>query len=148
MKSMPLWIALAAVAPLAGCVSGDHSSDTPDAAVHDHHTIDYIEFTVSDMAQAKQFYADAFGWSFNDYGPEYAGICKAEGGEVGGLRLDAEVRPGGPLVVLYSDDLEASESAVVAAGGRITHAIFAFPGGRRFQFADPAGNELAVYAAD
>jgi len=148
MKPMALSIVLAALTPLAGCAGADHSPDPTDEAVHLHHTIDYIEFTVTDLARAKQFYADAFGWSFNDYGPEYAGIREVGGGEVGGLRLDAEVRGGGPLVVLYSDDLEASVSAVVEAGGRIVQAPFAFPGGRRFHFADPAGNELAVYAAE
>jgi hypothetical protein len=115
---------------------------------HVHHTIDYIEFTVSDMAAAKRFYEAAFGWTFNDYGPEYAGIRK--GGrvdaEVGGLRLDAEVVPGGPLVILFSTDLAESVAAVRAAGGRILVEPFEFPGGRRFHFTDPSGNELAVWA--
>ena len=110
-----------------------------------HHTIDYIEFAVPDVAAAKAFYAAAFGWSFNDYGPEYAGIKGDDGGEVGGLRRASEVRPGGPLVLLFSDDLEASVEAVKAAGGTIVDPIFDFPGGRRFHFADPAGNELGVF---
>ena len=74
---------------------------------HTHHEIDYIEISVTDMGGAKQFYADAFGWAFNDYGPEYAGI-RGRGGEVGGLRLQQEVRTGGPLLILYSADLEES----------------------------------------
>ncbi len=111
-----------------------------------HHTIDYIEFTVADMAESKRFYTDAFGWEFNDYGPDYAGI-RAREGEVGGFRSDAEVVSGGPLVILYSDDLEASVDRVREAGGRIVTAPFEFPGGRRFHFSDPSGNELAVWSA-
>ncbi|MEJ2086059.1 MAG: VOC family protein, partial [Acidobacteriota bacterium] len=68
---------------------------------HLHHGIDYIEFSVADMAAAKHFYAAAFDWKFNDYGPEYAGIQRP-GGEAGGLRLVSEVSTGGPLVILYS----------------------------------------------
>jgi predicted enzyme related to lactoylglutathione lyase len=112
-----------------------------------HHTIDYIEFTVRDMAEAQRFYGEAFGWAFTDYGPDYAGIQRGDGGEVGGLRQDAEVATGGPLVILYSDDLEASVDAVRAAGGRVVKEIFSFPGGRRFHFQDPSGNELAVWSA-
>ena len=110
-----------------------------------HHAIDYIEFTVRDLAEAKGFFAAAFGWAFNDYGPEYAGIQAPDGdGEVGGLR-PGEPAPGGPLVILYSDDLEATLDAVKAAGGRIVTEPFSFPGGRRFHFQDPSGNELAVW---
>jgi predicted enzyme related to lactoylglutathione lyase len=110
-----------------------------------HHTIDYVEFTVSDLAEAKRFYAAAFGWQFNDYGPEYAGIKGAQG-EVGGLHQSSNARTGGPLVVLYSSDLEKSVAAVRAAGGKIVREPFAFPGGRRFQFTDPSGNELGVWS--
>jgi predicted enzyme related to lactoylglutathione lyase len=110
-----------------------------------HHAIDYIEFCVTDMAQSKRFYTAAFGWEFNDYGPEYAGIRKP-GGEAGGLRAAPEVATGGPLVILYSEDLESSLASVRAAGGKITADPFAFPGGRRFHFLDPSGNELAVWS--
>lgn len=111
-----------------------------------HHAIDYIEFTVHELHAAKRFYAAAFGWSFTDYGPGYAGIRRLEGeGEVGGLRV-GDPRRGGALVVLYSTDLEASLAAVEAAGGAIVKAIFSFPGGRRFHFHDPSGNELAVWS--
>lgn len=112
---------------------------------HIHHAIDYIEFTVGDMEEAKRFYREAFGWEFNDYGPEYAGIRK-EGGEAGGFRLAPEAPGGGPLVVLYSEDLEASLVEVREAGGRIVTEPFTFPGGRRFHFQDPSGNELAVWS--
>ena len=109
-----------------------------------HHSINYIEFSVSEMAQAQKFYADAFGWKFTDYSPDYAGI-QGEQGEVGGFKT-GEVKPGGVLVVLYSRDLEDSLRRVKQAGGTITKEPFDFPGGRRFQFLDPSGNELAVWA--
>ena len=113
-----------------------------------HHEIDYIELPVTDVARAKQFYADSFGWRFTDYGPEYAGIAGPEGspGEVGGLAKSDDVPTGGPLVVLFSDDLDASVGAVEAAGGAITEGPFDFPGGRRFHFTDPSGNRLGVWA--
>lgn len=116
-----------------------------DPTAHAHHEIDYIELAATDIAAAKSFYAAAFGWSLVDYGPDYAGI-RAGGREVGGLRRDTEVRPGGPLVILYSRDLEASARAVTEAGGTVVQPAYAFPGGRRFHFADPAGNELAVWS--
>lgn len=114
-------------------------------AEHLHHAIDYIEFVVTDMAEARRFYAEAFGWEFNDYGPTYTGIRK-EGGEAGGLRLDTEVATGGPLVILFSEDLEGTLAAVSAAGGEITSPPTDFPGGRRFRLRDPSGNELAVWS--
>ena len=114
--------------------------------MHTHHAIDYIELTVRDLAEAKRFYATAFGWTFNDYGPEYAGIRSGDG-ESGGLRQATELRHGGPLVVLYSSDLDASLAAVRSAGGEVLQEPFEFPGGRRFHFADPSGNELAVWAS-
>ena len=110
-----------------------------------HHAIDYVEFTVRDLGAAKRFYAAAFGWQFNDYGPAYAGI-KGLDGEVGGLYETAELRRGGPLVILYSDDLEKTLEAVRAAGGKIVREPFSFPGGRRFQFTDPSDNELGVWS--
>ncbi len=112
---------------------------------HVHHGIDYIEFAVTDMEIAKRFYETAFQWEFTDYGPDYAGIKKGEG-EAGGLRLVKDVTSGGPLVVLYSGDLEKSLRMVLEAGGKVTTEPFEFPGGRRFQFFDPSGNELAVWS--
>ena len=110
-----------------------------------HHAIDYIELTVRDVDEAKRFYAAAFGWQFNDYGPDYAGI-KGTDREVGGLARSSTLRTGGPLVILYSNDLEKSVAAVRSAGGKIVREPFSFPGGRRFQFTDPSGNELGVWA--
>ena len=118
---------------------------TAGESAHTHHAIDYIEIAVTDIDAAKAFYSSAFGWSLVDHGPDYAGI-QGDGKEVGGLRRDPEVRAGGPLVILYSDDLERSVAAVNEAGGTIVAPIYAFPGGRRFHFADPAGTELAVWS--
>jgi len=112
---------------------------------HVHHAIDYVELTVTDMDRVRRFYETAFGWKFNDYGPGYSGIRK-DGGEAGGLRLDRDATTGGPLVILYSEDLDESLRGVREAGGRITKEPFTFPGGRRFHFLDPSGNELAVWS--
>jgi predicted enzyme related to lactoylglutathione lyase len=115
---------------------------------HAHHAIDYIELMVTDLPAAKEFYSSAFGWAFNDYGPEYAGIRSPDGeGEVGGLNPARAPQRGGPLVLLYSDDLDATVTAVESAGGRILEGPYEFPGGRRFHFADPSGNELGVWAS-
>ena len=112
-----------------------------------HHSIDYIEIYVTNMMVAQQFYTAAFQWRFTDYSPEYAGIQRGHSeSEAGGLCVRDRVVPGGPLVVLYSNDLESSLQAVRDAGGEITLGIVAFPGGRRFQFRDPSGNELAVWS--
>jgi uncharacterized protein len=110
-----------------------------------HHCIDYIEFVVTDMAESKRFYETAFGWKFNDYGPDYAGI-RGRGREIGGFRLDTMVSAGGPLVILYSNHLDMTVTEVRAAGGRIVKEPFDFPGGQRFHFLDPSGNELAVWS--
>jgi predicted enzyme related to lactoylglutathione lyase len=107
-----------------------------------HHTVDFFEIPVLDMDGAKAFYSAAFGWSYEDYGPEYADIRGA--GLSGGLRLvTSPPTTGGPLVIIYSDDLAASERAVTAAGATITER-HEFPGGRRFHFVQ-GGCELAVW---
>lgn len=112
-----------------------------------HHSINYIEFAAIDLAETKRFFNAAFGWQFNDYGPDYVGIRnQGSEGECGGICQVEQVVTGGPLVILYSLDLESSLSAVQHAGGTITKEIFSFPGGRRFQFCDPSGNELAVWS--
>lgn len=119
---------------------------TDGAPPHAHHAIDYVELGVSSVPAAKEFYAAAFGWEFTDYGPDYAGIRAPSGrGESGGLNPGAG--PRGPLVLLYSDDLDASVTAVRAAGGRVTAGPYGFPGGRRFHFTDPDGTELGVWSA-
>ena len=114
---------------------------------HIHHATDYIEINVTNMEEAKRFYAAAFAWEFNDYGPDYAGIRnKAGKGEAGGLCRVDSVKTGGPLVVIYSENLERSLESVQQAGGTITKEPYSFPGGRRFQFLDPGSNELAVWS--
>jgi len=106
--------------------------------------LDYIEMpaTGATLDRAKAFYANAFGWAFTDYGPTYAAFNE---GLEGGFQADAAEASAAPLPVLYSDDIEATLAAVQAANGVILKPIFAFPGGRRFHFRDPAGNELAVW---
>lgn len=116
-----------------------------------HHSIDYIELPVTDLGAAQAFYGAAFGWEFVDYGPEYAGVrTAAEQGnaESGGLRLAqaGEASRGGPLVLLFSDDLDATLAAVTEAGGEVVAGPYEFPGGRRFHFLDTSGNELGAWA--
>lgn len=106
--------------------------------------IDYIELPAVDIGAMKSFYGGAFGWTFEDYGPDYSSF--SDGRLTGGFRREPQVEPGGPLVVLFAADLEAAEARVRQHGGRIVREIFKFPGGRRFQFADPSGNELAVWS--
>ena len=106
--------------------------------------IDYVELGVADIARAKAFYGDAFGWTFKDYGPTYCEF--GDGRLTGGFTTGWPPRPGGPLVILYADDLEEVLRRVEAAGGRIAKAIFAFPGGRRFHFLDPDGYEMGVWS--
>lgn len=109
-----------------------------------HHTINYVEFPAPDLAAMKAFYGAVFGWTFQDWGENYVSFHGA--GVDGGF--DQSYAPpvmGGALVILYSDDLQASRDAVDAAGGDITMPPFDFPGGRRFHFRDPAGNALAVW---
>ncbi len=111
-----------------------------------HHGFDYIELTIADMARAKAFYG-ALGWSFTDYGPGYAGISVNDR-EIGGLTVGDSPSPPAvvsPLVILYSRDLEQTLATLTAAGAVITTPPFSFPGGRRFHFADPDGNALAVW---
>ncbi len=103
--------------------------------------IDYVELPGGDLPAVKRFYADAFGWRFTDYGPSYAAFDE---GLEGGFQADRAEAALAPLVVLWADDLEAMQQRVEAAGATVTRAIFAFPGGRRFHFRDPAGTELAV----
>jgi predicted enzyme related to lactoylglutathione lyase len=106
--------------------------------------IDYVELPVGDLDATKAFYASAFGWGFTDFGPTYAGFEGA--GLDGGLAADEAATATGPLVILKTDALEDALERVVAAGGEVTVPIFDFPGGRRFHFRDPAGNELGVWA--
>ncbi len=112
-----------------------------------HEKINYVEMPASNIEATKQFFSDAFGWTFIDYGPDYAAIQDA--GLDGGFyrsELNATTANGSALVVLYSKKLEQSLGRVKAAGGGIVKPIFAFPGGRRFHFTCPSGNEYAVWS--
>ena len=102
---------------------------------------------MDDLGQAKAFYSDALGWSFNDYGSEYAGIQDPRnGGEFGGLNpIQATSRGDGVVALVRTDDVDAVLASVLQAGGRITTELHEYPGGRRFMFADPWGNILGVY---
>ena len=111
---------------------------------HQNDRIDYIEFSATDIPATKAFYAAVFGWKFTDYGPDY--VSFEDGQMSGGFAKVQSNSAGGPLVILYSSALEKTQGAVVAKGGTISRQIFAFPGGRRFHFLDPNGNELAVWS--
>ena len=105
--------------------------------------LNYVELRGGDLAAAKRFYTDALGLAWTDYGPTYSAI---EGGAVSvGLQGDPEEALSAPLPVVRVDDLDAAFDAVTKAGGHIAKPIFAFPGGRRFHFIDPGGNEIAVW---
>lgn len=104
--------------------------------------IDYIEFPSSDRAMTSGFFREAFGWGITSYGPIYDGLEGA--GLDGGVDASAD-RVDATMAVVRTDDLDDAERRVLAAGGTITRAQFDFPGGRRFHFREPGGNELAVY---
>lgn len=112
--------------------------------------VDYVEFAAREVSAAQEFYVAVFGWTFTDYGPDY--VSFHDGRLNGGFfTAPADWQPapsggGAPLVVLYVVDLTGAEQRVVAAGGRIVRPVFEFPGGRRFHFTDPSGNELAVWS--
>lgn len=106
--------------------------------------INYIELRAKDLEAVKDFYAKSFGWTFTDYGPDY--VAFSHSGLDGGFEKSDEEIINGALVVLYHEDLEATKEKVVSANGKISRDIFSFPGGRRFHFLDPSGNELAVWS--
>ena len=108
--------------------------------------IDYVELPAREFAATRDFYVAAFDWQLTDYGPDYA--CTTTGDVDLGLSGDMAEASAAPLPVIRVDDLEAAAKKVLAAGGSISRAIFAFPGGRRFHFRDPAGNELAVWKTE
>lgn len=112
-----------------------------------HTNINYIELPATDISGTKKFFADVFGWEFVDYGPEYSAFTNA--GIGGGFYKSTQralTQTGSALVVLYSENLESALARVESAGGKIIKPIFSFPGGRRFQFTDPSGNEYAVWS--
>jgi len=115
--------------------------------VNNHEKINYVEFPAKDIIKAKAFFNEAFGWSFVDYGPEYTSFTN--GGLDGGFfksELNSSTENGSTLIVLYSENLETTQSKIEKSGGEIVKPIFSFPGGRRFHFTDPNGNEYAVWS--
>ena len=112
-----------------------------------HDKINYVEFPSKDLEETKKFFTAAFGWSFTDYGPEYSAFSN-EGIDGGFFKSDqvSTTKNGSALIVFYSIDLEATLSRIENAGGSIVKPIFSFPGGRRFHFGDPNGNEYAVWS--
>ncbi|WP_028835132.1 MULTISPECIES: VOC family protein [unclassified Pseudoalteromonas] len=109
--------------------------------------INYIEIPAQNIAATKAFFSTVFGWSFVDYGPEYCSFT-AQGVDGGFFKSDLVVstKNGSPLIVLYSNDLEATQNKIEKAVGKIIKPTFSFPGGRRFHFSDPNGNEFAVWS--
>jgi len=115
--------------------------------MHTHEKINYVELPAKDIEAAKTFFTTVFGWTFVDYGPEYTAFSN-QGVDGGFFRseLTASTEKGSILVVFYSEDLEQTQAKIEAADGAILKPIFTFPGGRRFHFADPNGNEYAVWS--
>jgi uncharacterized protein len=109
--------------------------------------INYVEFPSRDIKATKKFFSSVFGWTFVDYGSEYTAFENA-GLDGGFFKSDmvASTDKGSALVILYSSDLEATLGKVEKSGGKIVKPIFSFPGGRRFHFTDPGGNEYAVWS--
>ena len=117
--------------------------------MNEHEKINYVEFPARDLTATKSFFESAFGWSFVDYGPEYTAFSD-QGLDGGFYRSELAASPsqGSALIVFYSKDLEQTLAKVEAAGGTIAKAVFPFPGGRRFHFLEPSGNEFAVWSDD
>jgi predicted enzyme related to lactoylglutathione lyase len=115
--------------------------------VNTHEKINYVEFPARDIEGVKVFFTTVFGWSFTDYGPDYCAFSD-EGIDGGFFRsnLSASTENGSALVVFYSKDLQHTQTKIESAGGSIVKPVFEFPGGRRFHFTDPGGNEYAVWS--
>lgn len=115
--------------------------------MNEHEKINYVEFPAKDLEACKKFFTSVFGWSFTDYGPDYTAFSNA--GLEGGFfksDLDSSTDKGSALIVFFSNNLEATKSKIEKSGGRIVKPVFSFPGGRRFHFTDPNGNEFAVWS--
>ena len=114
--------------------------------MNQHEKMNYVEFPAKDLAGTKAFFESVFGWSFTDYGPDYTAF-ENQGLDGGFFKSDlsSSTEKGAALIVFYSDQLEATLAKVEKAGGSIIKPIFSFPGGRRFHFMEPSGNEFAVW---
>jgi predicted enzyme related to lactoylglutathione lyase len=112
-----------------------------------HEKINYVELPAKDLPATKAFFQSVFGWSFVDYGPDYTAF--SDQGLDGGFfqsDLASSTEKGAALIVFYSNQLESTLAKVEKAGGSIVRPIFSFPGGRRFHFTEPSGNEFAVWS--
>jgi hypothetical protein len=109
----------------------------------DNH-INYLELKANDLEKIKEFYSKSFNWTFTDYGPEYTSF--SDSGIAGGFEKSEDRIINGVLIVLYHKDLDRIQKKIVESGGRISKSVFEFPGGRRFHFLDPSGNELAIWS--
>lgn len=114
--------------------------------MNQHEKLNYVEFPARDLGATKTFFTKVFAWTFEDFGPDYCAFA-GQGLDGGFYRseLYSSTLSGAALLVFFSDDLEATEEKVKQAGGRIEKPIFAFPGGRRFHFSEPSGNEFAAW---
>lgn len=112
-----------------------------------HEKIDYVEFPANDLEGTKKFFINAFGWEFSDYGPEYSSFAN-EGVNGGFFKSNKKAtnETGSALIIFYSSDLEATQKKIEGAGGKIIKPTYSFPGGRRFHFTEPSGNEFAVWS--
>ncbi|MBP0016788.1 MAG: VOC family protein [Cyanobacteria bacterium SBLK] len=115
--------------------------------MNEQEKINYVEFPAKDIQKTKAFFTRVFGWSFEDFGPEYTAFSNPEiNGGFFQSDLASSTVNGGALIVFYSRDLEATQAKIEEAGGAIVKPIFSFPGGRRFHFSEPSGNEFAVWS--
>lgn len=115
----------------------------------EHEKINYLELPANDIEKNKAFFSAVFNWQFTDYGPEYTAFSASEAGLDGGFYLSktqSTTESGAALIVFYSNSLSATQAKVEQHGGRIMKPTFSFPGGQRFHFADPCGNEFAVWS--
>ncbi len=115
--------------------------------MNEHEKINYVEFPARDLAATKSFFSHVFGWRFQDFGPQYSAF--SDQGLDGGFYLSQQYSSpanGGALIVFYSHNLESTLAKIEHAGGQITKPVFEFPGGRRFHFTEPSGNEFAVWS--
>ncbi len=112
-----------------------------------HEKINYVEFPSNNLEETKSFFQSVFGWSFQDYGPEYSAFGN-EGIEGGFYKSDlhASTNNGSALIVFYSNNINETQSKITEAGGKIIKPTFSFPGGFRFHFTEPSGNEFAVWS--
>ena len=115
--------------------------------MNEHEKINYVEFPARNIEATKVFFTEVFGWSFEDFGPDYTAFSD-EGVDGGFFKSDlsSSTENGSALIVFYSEELEITQSKIENAGGKIIRPIFSFPGGRRFHFTDPNGNEYAVWS--